>query len=108
MKLVLAIVSNDDGVSLIPELINQGYSATTLSTTGGFLRVGNTTLLIVTEDNKVDDLRGIFTKFCSSRKKVNPSTSSFGKGIKTDSLPEEVTVGGATFFVLSVDRLEKF
>lgn len=108
MKLVLAIISNDDSPALIPELIKRGYSVTTLSTTGGFLRVGNTTLLIVTDDDKVDDLKQAFTEYCSRRSKVNPSTDSLGKGIKNESLPEAITVGGATFFVLSVDRMEKF
>ncbi len=108
MKLVLAIVSNDDTGAVVPELIKEGYSVTTLSTTGGFLRVGNTTLLVVTEDEKVTQLRNLFAKYCSSRKKVNPSTSSFGKNMLSDSPAEEVSVGGATFFVLNVDKMEKF
>ena len=108
MKLVLAIVSNDDTGAVVPELIKEGYSVTTLSTTGGFLRVGNTTLLVVTEDEKVTQLRDLFAKYWSSRKKVNPSTSSFGKNMLSDSPAEEVSVGGATFFVLNVDKMEKF
>lgn len=108
MKLILAIISNDDSSSIIPKLNENGYFVTMLSTTGGFLRVGNTTLLIVTEDEKVDEVKKLFSTYCSSRKKVNPTTESFGKGLNPQSLPEKINVGGAAFFVLDVDRLEKF
>lgn len=108
MKLIMAIVSNDDSSILMPKLNEKGYFVTVLSTTGGFLRVGNTTLLIVTEDCNVDDIKETFSVCCSTRKKVNPSTESFGKGLNPQSLPENVTVGGASFFVLNVDSLEKF
>lgn len=108
MKLIIAIVSNDDSSNVMPKLSEKGYFATMLPTTGGFLGVGNTTLLIVTEDDRVDELRELFSAYCSTRKKITPSTESFGKGLNPESLPEKVTVGGATVFVLDVDRFEKF
>ena len=54
MKLIVAIINNDDCPSVLSELTHQGYGATKLSTSGGFLRAGNSTLLIGTEDDKVD------------------------------------------------------
>ena len=53
MKLVLAIINNDDSAVAANALTAGGFSVTKLSTTGGFLQVGNTTLLIGTEDDRV-------------------------------------------------------
>ena len=54
MKLITAIVNKEDSSSVCNALTKAGYSVTRLSTTGGFLMAGNMTLLIGTEDEKVD------------------------------------------------------
>ena len=46
MKLLIAIVNNDDSAVVSSALTKEGYTVTKLSTTGGFLMVGNTTFLI--------------------------------------------------------------
>ena len=43
MKLILAIVNNDDSALASSALTEAGFVVTKLSTTGGFLMVGNTT-----------------------------------------------------------------
>ena len=53
MKLIIAIVNRDDSTDLIHRLSKAGFMSTRLSTTGGFLRVGNITLLIGTDEAKV-------------------------------------------------------
>lgn len=51
MKLIIAIVQDEDAFRLISNLMSEGYGVTKLASTGGFLRAGNTTLLIgVNED----------------------------------------------------------
>ena len=107
MKLILAIVNNDDSAIAAAALTEAGFFVTKLSTTGGFLMVGNTTLLIGTEEKDVDVALGLLKKYCTTRKQMNTPTSSFGTGLQNFSLPEEVTVSGATVFVLNVDRMEK-
>ena len=108
MKLILAIVNNDDSTVASAALTDAGFFVTRLSTTGGFLMVGNTTLLIGTEDEEAPVAVEILRKHCTTRKHVNSHTASFGAGMKNHSLPEEVSVGGATVFVLNVDQMEKF
>lgn len=44
MKLVMAIINSDDTRNVLDRLARRGFSATVTSTTGGFLRVGNTTI----------------------------------------------------------------
>jgi len=46
VKLIIAVVQDEDSQKLISKLMKAGYGVTKLATTGGFLRAGNTTLLI--------------------------------------------------------------
>ena len=108
MKLILAIVNNDDSAFASSALTEAGFSVTKLSTTGGFLMIGNTTFLIGTDESNTEKAIEILKKHCTSRKRVQSSTSSFGMGMNNMSLQEEVTVGGATVFVPDVAQMEKF
>lgn len=107
MKLILAIVNNDDSAKASSALTEAGFAVTRLSTTGGFLMVGNTTFLIGTEDKDAEKAIGILKQHCTTRKQAAPSTASFGAGMRHMSIPEEVNVGGATIFVMNVDHMEK-
>lgn len=107
MKLVLAVVPNDDSIVATSALTKEGFIVTRLATTGGFLMVGNTTLLIGTDDDRVHIIKDVLKKYCSVRKQVNESSNSFGKGLSNGGLAEETTIGGATMFVLNVEGYEK-
>lgn len=106
MKLILAIINKEDSTFVSQELTKAGYSVTKLATTGGFLMSGNITLIIGTEDENVDDVIGIIGQHSHKRTEIVPSTAIYGIGVTT-SVPMEVTVGGATVFVLPVERFEK-
>ncbi|MBC8536276.1 cyclic-di-AMP receptor [Feifania hominis] len=106
MKLVMAIVNNDDSSAVSSALTKEGIQVTKLATTGGFLMAGNTTFLIGVDDDKVEQVIEIIGKMGKKRKQVVPSSASYGMGLYT-SFPVEVTVGGATVFVLDVERFEK-
>ena len=54
MKLILSIIQAADEADTVQELNRNGYFVTKLSTTGGFLKAKNTTLLIGTDNEKVD------------------------------------------------------
>ena len=107
MKLITAIVNKEDSKNVCNELIKAKFYVTRLATTGGFLQVGNTTLLIGTEDDRVAELVGILKKYCATHKKVVPTTESFGRGLRKDGVAPEITVGGATYFVLDVADMGK-
>ena len=106
MKLIFAIVSNDDSSRVSKELTKNKYSVTKLATTGGFLMAGNTTFLIGTDDNRVDDVIRIIGMHSKKRTQMVPSSASYGVGMYT-SFPVEVQVGGATIFVTNIERFEK-
>ena len=100
MKLIIAIVQDEDSSRLI--------GVTKLATTGGFLRAGNTTLLVGVDDDKFQAAMDVIEKVCKSRKQMAASPAPVG-GTQNGyaSYPIEVTVGGATVFVLSVDQFIK-
>ena len=110
MKLIIAIVHDEDASRLVNQLMKNGYGVTKLATTGGFLRAGNTTLLIGVDDEKMSAVMQIVEDVCKSRKQVTSAPSAMGSmgGMPgAASIPVEVTVGGATVFVLSVDQFIK-
>lgn len=106
MKLILAIISNDDSSVASNALNKHGYSVTKLATTGGFLRAGNTTLIIGCEDEKVAGAIELLKEYSSKRTEIVPSTASYDIG-RYASFPVEVQVGGATIFVLDVEQFMK-
>ena len=108
MKLIIAIVQDEDASRLISSLMNEGYSATKMATTGGFLRSGNTTLLLGVDDNKFDGAMTVIEKVCKSRKQIatSPSPMAGSTGVYAP-YPIEVMVGGATIFVLNVEQFTK-
>ena len=108
MKLIMAIISDEDSNSVISELGQKGFGVTRLCSTGGFLRAGNTTIMIGTDEDKISEAIEIIRKKCKTRKKAKPNLEmSGGMGVMGSAFPMEVTVGGATVFVLNVDSYEK-
>lgn len=101
MKLVVAVVQDQDVGRLMDGLMENGFSATKLASTGGFLREGNTTVLIGIDDEAVEQVVGLVNTACQSCKR-QVSGKSKGQQAK-----QEITVGGATMFVLDVEKFEK-
>ena len=108
MKLIIAIVQDEDASRLVSNLMNEGYGVTKLATTGGFLRAGNTTLLVGVDDDKFDGAMAVIEKVCKSRKQIatSPSPVAGTTGVYVP-YPIEVMVGGATIFVLNVEQFIK-
>ena len=106
MKLILAIVSNDDAPAVSTALTKNNFYITRLATTGGFLRAGNTTIIVGTEDENVDRVIELIGSEAKRRTEIVPSTASYDIG-RYASFPVEVQISGATIFVLDVDQFKK-
>jgi uncharacterized protein YaaQ len=108
MKLIIAIVQDDDSSDLISTINKAGFRVTKLATTGGFLKAGNTTLMIGVEKEKVDVVLGIIEDTCTTREEIitSPSPVAGSTGVYVP-YPVEVQVGGATVFVVDVDKFLK-
>jgi uncharacterized protein YaaQ len=64
MKLIIAIVRDIDETAVIDQLIAHSYRVTRMSSTGGFLRRGMVTLLIGTDESRVDAVIEIIRSTC--------------------------------------------
>ncbi|HHZ18356.1 MAG TPA: transcriptional regulator [Acholeplasmataceae bacterium] len=106
MKLIIAIVSNEDCSLLMKALVNHKYFVTKLSSSGGFLKKGNATLMIGAKPEDIDDIIKIISDYSKTRKEMVPASiiSEFGT---MPSIPFEVTVGGATLFIVDVELFIK-
>lgn len=108
MKLVYAIVSDEDSPRLMSELNRANFRVTKLNSTGGFLRSGNTTLMCVTHEENLEELLALIRKNSKSRKEaVNANIDPAGMSGGFLPYPVEVSVGGATIFVVNVEHFEK-
>ena len=104
MKLIMAIVQDKDSNRLANEFIDANIRATKLSSTGGFLKAGNSTFIIGLEDERVQDALELIKKTCQSRKQYVSTPMSLDISLDGQvPYPVEVEVGGATVFVLPVD-----
>ena len=87
MKLIIAIIRDSDNEPVSQGLILAGFRVTEISSTGGFLRRGSTTLMIGVEDEKVDQAVQVI------RQTAGPATEAgFRRG---------------TLFVLNVENFDQ-
>jgi uncharacterized protein YaaQ len=98
----MCVIADIDSYALLDELAKKKFMATKLSSSGGFLRRGNTTLLIGVEEENKDMLLSIIQKICKSRKQMVPISPVFAMEESVVPTDVEVRIGGAVVFVLDV------
>ena len=109
MKLLVSVINSDDTYDLTEALVRKGYTATAISTTGGFLREGNATLLIGVADEMVGEVLGIIQANSRARTQYVTPWPPMVEGEELYMpTPLEVQVGGAVVFMVDVERFEKF
>ncbi|HYU50280.1 MAG TPA: cyclic-di-AMP receptor [Candidatus Limnocylindria bacterium] len=108
MRLVVAVVNHEDAGALVDALLEKEYRATRLHSSGGFLKQSNATIILGVDETAVDDVMEIISVNCKSRTQVvNPMPPIMEPGEFFLPYPLEVEVGGATVFVLPVERYER-
>ena len=108
MKLIIAIVHERDKQRVNDALLQAGQKFTVVASTGGFLRDGNTTMLIGSDEGKVEDVLGVLRGCCSTREQfvTQPAPDILGAGGGMMN-PVKVSVGGAIVFVVDVEKFER-
>ncbi len=105
MKLLIAVIQSDDAPVLTDALVRHEVRVTRIDTAGGFLRRGNTTILVGIEDDRVDDVLGLIRSNCRTRLEfMTPVMSGADIGELSAISPIEVQVGGATVWLTDVDE----
>ena len=84
MKLIIAIIKDEDNDSVSKALTKEDFRVTLIASTGGFLRSGRSTLLIGVDDDQVETALAVIRKSCQK--------------------PEKPDEKRATIFVLKVDK----
>jgi len=108
MKLIIAIIQDQDVQRATSALITAGFRSTRLASSGGFLRSGSTTLLVSVDDEQVETAINVLKSVCQSRTKmVTPMTPIAGSVDTFIPYPIEVVVSGAIMFVVDVERFER-
>ncbi|QNM05228.1 cyclic-di-AMP receptor [Qiania dongpingensis] len=112
MKMIMAIIHHEDEMDTVRCLNEQNFFVTKLSTTGGFLKGKNTTIMIGTEDERVDDAVNVIRENAGKRRAIRYDNSGNLTGGSYTGInmpvPLEVEVGGCTIFEFPIDRIEKF
>lgn len=106
MKLMIVIVQDEDIKEVMNKLRQNNIRATKLSSSGSFLRQGNTTILIGIEEDKVEYVKDIIKESCKEREII----SSIPPMVEEASMILEtlkVKVGGAIIFIVNLDEYIK-
>ena len=108
MKLIFAVISDEDSNKLLDSLNEGGFGATRLCSTGGFLKTGNTTVIIGTSSDKLEEALEIIKITCQSRTRIiSPAKLPGSFASFNMPMPVEIKVGGATVFVVDVEQFIK-
>jgi len=103
-KLILAVIQEADYDMVSSALTEHSFYVTQLSSTGGFLKRRNVTIMIGVDGDRLQEVLGILKQYTGKRVQ-RAFTPTMPGGIP---MPVDVHAGGATVFVLSMDSLEKF
>jgi len=87
MKMLVTILNDEDSVCVYEALHEANFTVTRIDSTGGFLRQGNSTLMIGADDTRVDEAIELINTQCS------PSIEPIARR--------------ATVFVLNVEHFEQ-
>lgn len=105
MKLVIAVIQQEDSQEIMNELLQDGFKVTKLKGVGGFLEEGNVVLMMGVEDTHITKVIKFFKKSCISRDRyINALPFTPIEGVPPLSFPIKVSVGGAKIFVINVDE----
>jgi uncharacterized protein YaaQ len=107
MKLIVAIVQDYDCDRLLRAIAGAGFRATRIASTGGFLRTGNTTVLMGVADDQVAPCVRLIRGACQTRIQRVPEALASDLTEWNPAGIAEVAIGGAVVFVTTVSRFER-
>ena len=111
MKMIFAIMRSNEADHAVRRLGQSKIFVTRLSSQGGFLKQGNVTLMSGVQDDQVDQVLEIIRQECGPHQRITvnvPHAASAGNvDSYTASAPVSVELGGASVFVVDVERFEK-
>lgn len=112
-KLVLAVLQEDDYERTVAALNQHGFFVTKLSSSGGFLKKKNITILVGVDSHRYVELIDLLKGRAGRRSKTVYTTPAILPGSHPETgvasaVPIQVETGGVTIFTMSLDGLDKF
>jgi len=104
MKLIVTILDDQDVDKVMSALTDQRIGVTRVSSTGGLMGPGNSTLLIGLKEEQVPQAMKVIGDLAPVRQVVVPY--GYSASLPLASLVE-VPVGGYLSFVLNIDHFEQ-
>ena len=106
MKLVIAIIQDYDTDTFLKAVCRHGIGATRIASAGGFLRAGNTTVMMGVDDEQVPLVKQLLTEHCRLREEtIDPLTELWDEGGIENISPTRI--GGGVAFVARVAHFER-
>ena len=93
-KLIIAVIQNEAADAVVDALLEAEFRATRLASTGGFLRRGNTTLMIGADEDQVDQVLNLIRQH--ARSGVAPAVGA-----------DAPQAAAATVFVLDLEEYQR-
>jgi len=93
-KLIIAVIQNEVADAVVDALLEAEFRATRLASTGGFLRRGNTTLLIGADEDQVDLVLDLIRQHARS-------------GVAPVETGDSAQAAAATVFVLDLEEYQR-
>ncbi len=107
MKLIIAVIQNEDEDTLVKALEDQRISSTRIGSSGGFLRASNVTMMMAVQNEQIDTILNLLKQHCRRRTRhlypLLPNLEARERFL--GSIPVEV--GGATVFILPIEQIVK-
>lgn len=110
-KMLLAVIQGEDYAETVDDLNRNGFFATVLSSTGGFLKKRSMTLMIGVEEHRVQAVLDILRQCAGRRQQMSYSSLSMSSGGPNPSIPMmpvQISVGGVVVFIMDLDDIQKY
>ena len=110
-KLILAVLQGDDYFDTVDELNRNGFFATVLSSTGGFLRKKSVTLMVGVEAERMQQVLDILKTCAGKRQQLSYSDLSMSASGPNPAMPMmavPVNVGGVAIFIMDLEDIQKY
>jgi uncharacterized protein YaaQ len=106
MKLVVAIIQDYDTDSFLKAASSHGIGATRIASAGGFLRTGNTTVMMAVDDEQVTLVKQLLNRCCRIREEsVDTVTELWDESGIGNISPTRL--GGGVAFVARITHFER-
>ena len=111
-KMIIAILQNDDYHEVVADLNDHGFYVTVLSSSGGFLKKPNATIMMGMNHEDLDRALELLKQYGRrTEMEYTPAATTVGMAMHpmaATPVPIPVSCGGIVLFVLDVDQYGRY